>query len=286
MPYPATFRIGGDMEVNRLGFGALHLTGPGDWGPPADVPEALSLLRRLPDLGVNFIDTADSYGPDVSELLIREALHPYGDIIVATKAGMVRDAPYQWRVYAPPDHLLAQVRRSLTNLRIDRIDLWQLHRVDPNVPLAEQFGAIRMLLDEGLVRHVGLSQVSVAQIRAAQRVFPVATVQNLYNLGNRQSEDIVDFCEQEGIGFIPWHPLASGDLASPGSPLAAIARRRQISSGQVALAWLLQRSPVILPIPGSRSRAHVEENMAAASIILDPDEMDMLTRARSRTGNM
>lgn len=276
-----TFRIGGELGVSRLGFGALHLTGPGDWGPPADPEGALRLLRRLPELGVNFIDTADSYGPDVSERLIRDALHPYEGLHIATKAGLERDGPGLWRTNGRPDYLIAQAKRSLSNLGVDRIDLWQLHRIDPKVPVAEQFGAVRWLLDAGIVRHVGLSQVSIPEIQAARRLFPVATVQNLYNLANRESEDVLRFCETVGIGFIPWHPLASGGLTAPGSPLDSIARARRVGPGQIALAWLLRHSPVILPIPGSSNLAHVEQNVVAANLVLDAAEMTMLTALRS-----
>jgi aryl-alcohol dehydrogenase-like predicted oxidoreductase len=272
------FMIGGELPVSRLGFGGLHLTGAQEWGFPSDRAAAVALLRELPRLGVNFIDTADSYGPDASEILIHEALHPYTGIVVATKAGLVRPTPEQWVVDGRPEHLIKQAKRSLEKLGVERIDLWQLHRIDPSVPMDEQFGAVRWLLDEGLIRHAGLSEVSVDQIRAAQRWFPVATVQNLYNLAQRRSEGIVRFCEQEGIGFIPWHPLASGGLAEPGSVLDTLAIRKRATPGQIAIAWLLQRSPVILPIPGSTRLSHVEQNMAAAEVSLDPAEMDMLNR--------
>ncbi|QRM54341.1 aldo/keto reductase [Sinorhizobium sp. BG8] len=261
-----TFRIGGDLEVARLGYGALHLTGPGNWGPPADPAGAIKLLRHLPRIGVNFIDTADSYGPDVSEELIREALHPYDGMVVATKAGLVRDGPDMWRPDGRPEHLIAQAKRSLLKLGVDRIDLWHLHRIDPQVPTGEQFAAVRQLLDEGIIRHAGLSQVSVDQIKAAQQLFPVSTVQNLYNVANRQSEDVLVYCEANAIGFIPWHPLASGGLSGTQSPLDNFARRNSLKPSQVALAWLLKRSPVMLPIPGSGNIAHVEENIASADI--------------------
>jgi pyridoxine 4-dehydrogenase len=279
LPAPIrNFRIGGELVVDRLGFGALHQTGPGDWGLPADPEGAVRLLRALPDLGVNFIDTADAYGPDVSELLIREALHPYENVVVATKAGMARPGPDQYVPSGRPEYLIAQAKRSLHKLGVDRIDLWQLHRVDPSVPLDEQFGAVRWLLDEGLIRFAGLSQVPVEIIRAAQRQFPVATVQNLYNLANRQSEAVLRFCEQEAIGFIPWHPLASGGLTGTGSALDELARRKRATAGQIALAWLLHRSPVIMPIPGSSKLDHVKENMAAGLISLTEAEMTALDR--------
>lgn len=273
-----TFRIGGTLEINRLGFGALHMTGPGEWGFPADRAGAVDLLRALPGLGVDFIDTADSYGPDASEIIIREALHPYENMVVATKAGLVRGRPIDWRPDGRPEHLIAQARRSLEKLQIDRIDLWQLHRIDPQVPRDEQFDAVRQLLDEGVIRFAGLSEVGVEAIKAAQAVFPVATVQNLYNLGDRRSEAVLDYCEAEGIGFIPWHPLASGLLAQPGSALDSIARNRQARPGQIALAWLLRRSPVLLPIPGTSRLAHLQQNVAAARLVLSDDEFETLDR--------
>lgn len=264
-----TFKIGGELEVARLGFGALHMTGPKNWGPPADPAAAIELLRRLPEMGVNLIDTADSYGPDVSEELVRQALHPYDGIVVATKAGLVRDGnPDIWRPNGRPEHLIEQAKRSLRKLGVEQIDLWHLHRIDPRVPVGEQFAAVRYLLDEGIIRYAGLSQVSVGQIRAAQRVFPVASVQNLYNVVDRQSEDVLSYCEEHGIAFIPWHPLASGGLTGSLSPLEDFARHKRLRAGQVALAWLLERSPVMLPIPGSSKIAHVEENVAAVDIDL------------------
>lgn len=273
------FAIGDELTVNRLGFGAMRITGPGIWGPPADRNAALATLRRVPELGVNFIDTADSYGPDVSEQLIREALHPYADLVIATKAGLTRSGPNQWTPCGRPEYLLEQANRSLQKLGVERIDLWQLHRIDPQVPRAEQFDAVRQLLDEGLIRHAGLSEVSVEDIRAAQQVFPVATVQNRYNLIDREHEAVLDYCEQQGIGFIPWFPLAAGDLAKPGGVLDSIARKHVATTGQVALAWLLQRSPVMLPIPGTGSVAHLEENVAAAALHLSNEEFAELERA-------
>ncbi|CAG4887595.1 aldo/keto reductase [Paraburkholderia saeva] len=247
-----TFRIGGDMEIRRLGFGAMRITGPGIWGAPTDRAEAIRVLRRLPELGVNFIDTADSYGPGVSEELIREALHPYGaDMLVATRAGLARTGPNQWIPQGRPEYLLQQAHGSLQRLGVEQIGLWQLHRIDPVVPRDEQFGAVRELIDTGVVRHAGLSEVSVADIKAASKHFKVATVQNRFNLGDRSSEDVLDYCTAHGIGFIPWYPLAAGELTRGGSLLDTIARRHQASVGQIALAWLLQRSPVILPIPGT-----------------------------------
>lgn len=273
------FAIGGDLRVNRLGFGAMRITGAGVWGPPSDRAAALATLRRLPELGVDFIDTADAYGPDVSEQLIREALHPYPGLVIATKGGLTRSGPNQWTPNGRPDYLLAQARRSLHKLGVERIDLWQLHRIDPQVPRDEQFDAIRRLLDEGLIRHAGLSEVTVDEIQAAQRIFPVATVQNRYNLVDRGSEAVLDYCERQGIGFIPWFPLAAGDLAQPGGRLERIARQHGASAGQVALAWLLQRSPVMLPIPGTSNVAHLEQNVAAAELRLSAQECAELAQA-------
>ena len=273
-----TFRIGGDLPVNRLGFGAMRLTGRGIWGDPDDRAECLRTLRRLPDLGVNFIDTADSYGPDVSENLIREALHPYGGMLVATKAGLVRTGPEQWHPVGRPEYLRQQALMSLRFLGVDQIGLWQLHRIDPKVPRDEQFGAIKSLLDDGLIRHAGLSEVSVEEIEAAEKVFPVATVQNRFNLIDRTSEAVLERCESKGIGFIPWFPLAAGDLAKPGSMLDSIARRYGAVPSQIALAWVLKRSPVLLPIPGTSRVQHLEENVGAVNIVLSDEEFSALDR--------
>ncbi|MDR3407870.1 MAG: aldo/keto reductase [Methylovirgula sp.] len=274
-----TFVVDGNVKIHRLGFGAMRITGPGVWGPPADRAEALRTLRRLPELGVNFIDTADSYGPDVSEELIREALYPYKGLFIATKAGFTRSGPNRWMPNGEPDYLRAQALKSLRKLGIERIDLWQLHRIDPQVPREAQFALIRSLLDEGVIAHAGLSQVSVADIKAAQKVFKVATVQNRYNLVDRDSEDVLDYCEAEGIGFIPWYPLAAGRLTESGSALDEIAKAHGRTPGQVALAWLLKRSPVMLPIPGTSKVAHLEENVAAAAIALSDAEFAALDRA-------
>lgn len=274
-----TFKIGGDITVNRLGFGAMRITGRGIWGPPADKAEALRTLKRLPELDVNFIDTADSYGPDVSEELIREALHPYKGLLIATKGGFMRSGPDQWSTDGRPSYLIDQARRSLKKLRIDQIGLWQLHRIDSKVPRAEQFGAIRQLLDEGAIRHAGLSEVSVEDIKAAAKVFPVSSVQNLYNLVTRGSEDVLDHCEREGIGFIPWYPLAAGKLARSSSVLDKVAKAHNAAPSQIALAWVLRRSPVMLPIPGTSKVAHLEENVAAAGIRLSDDDFSALDRA-------
>lgn len=278
-----TFKIGGDIEIRRLGFGAMRITGRGIWGPPADKAEALRLLRRLPELGVNFIDTADSYGPDVSENLIREALHPYDGMLVATKAGLVRPGPDHWQPNGRPDYLIEQARRSLKKLGVEQIGLWQLHRIDPTVPRDEQFGAVKSLLDDGTIAHAGLSEVSVADIEAAAKVFNVATVQNRYNLVDRASENVLDYCEAHGIGFIPWFPLASGDLAKPGSVLGEIARRHEATPGQVALAWMLRRSPVMLPIPGTSNVSHLEENIAAAGLMLSDRDFESLAEGQQRS---
>jgi len=272
-----TFDLAG-RTVHRLGFGTMRLTGPGIWGEPADRQECLRVLRRAVELGVDFVDTADSYGPEVSEALIAEALHPYPEeLLIATKAGLVRHGPDRWAPVGRPEYLRQQCEMSLRRLRVERIDLWQLHRVDPKVPADEQFGLMRDLLDEGKVRAVGLSEVSVADVEAARRVVPVVTVQNLYNLANRQSDEVLEYAEREGIGFIPWFPIASGELANAGGPVDRIAARHGATPAQVALAWLLARSPVMLPIPGTSTVAHVEENCAAATVTLTADEVAELT---------
>ena len=273
------FLIGGDLAVHRLGFGAMRITGKGIWGEPASRAGALATLRRLPELGVNLIDTADSYGPEVSENLIREALHPYPGMLVATKGGLTRHGPDVWAPLGRPEYLRQCVLMSLRRLGVERIDLWQLHRIDAKVPRDEQFAAIAQMQQEGLIRHVGLSEVSVEEIEAARRHFPVATVQNLYNLANRQSEAIVDYCAAHGIGFIPWFPLAAGALAGPGSVLSTIADKLHASNGQVALAWLLKRAPVMLPIPGTSSVEHLQENVAAAQLTLTDQDYTALEAA-------
>jgi len=279
-----TFDIGGDLTVNRLGFGAMRITGKGVWGEPEDRDEALRVLRRLPGLGVNFIDTADSYGPYVSEDLIREALHPYDGIVVATKGGFTRHGPDEWEELGRPEYLRQCVLMSIRRLGVERIDLWQLHRIDPKTPRDEQFGVIADMQREGLIRHVGLSEVSVADIEEARRHFPVVSVQNMYNLVTRQSEDVLDYCTQEGIGFIPWYPLGAGRLAREGTVLARVATKLGVTPAQVALAWVLARSRVMLPIPGTSRVSHLEENVAAASIELGDDdfkELDDAGRAES-----
>ena len=282
-----TFKVGGEITIHRLGFGAMRITGPGIWGEPEDRAEALRTLRRLPELGVDFVDTANSYGPDVSEMLIREALYPYDGMLIATKAGFLRPGPGVWEMHGDPAHLRAEALKSRDKLGVSQIGLWQLHRIDTKVPRDAQFAAVKGLIDDGIVRHVGLSEVSVADIKAAQDVFPVATVQNLYNLVNRKSEDVLDYCEANGIGFIPWYPLANGSLAKDGSILDEMARAHDATPSQIALAWLLARSPVMLPIPGTSKVAHLEENVAAANIALSAEEfaaLDAAGRAESEAG--
>jgi aryl-alcohol dehydrogenase-like predicted oxidoreductase len=274
-----TFSIGGDLEVNRLGFGAMRITGKGIWGDPADPAKARATLAKLPELGVNLIDTADSYGPYVSEDLIREVLHPYEGLVIATKGGLTRHGPNVWPPLGRPEYLRQCVLMSLRRLGVERIDLWQLHRIDAKVPRDEQFGVIRDMQNEGLIRHVGLSEVNVEEIEAASKFFKVATVQNLYNLGNRQSEAVLDYAEKNGIGFIPWYPLAAGELAKEGSLLSKIAKKLGATDGQVAIAWLLKRSKVMLPIPGTGDPGHLEENVKGASIELSQEDFEALEHA-------
>jgi pyridoxine 4-dehydrogenase len=273
-----SFKVGGDIKINRLGFGAMRVTGPGIWGPPADRKEALRTLKRLPALGINFVDTAASYGPDVSEQLIHEALYPYEGMLIATKAGFRRPGPGVWEMDGRPEYLRQEAIKSCKQLGVEQIGLWQLHRIDPKVPRDEQFAAIRSLLDDGIIRHAGLSEVSVADIKAASRVFPVATVQNRYNLVDRGSEDVLDYCEANDIGFIPWFPLAAGNLAKRGSLLDSIAKRHKAAPSQIALAWVLKRSPVMLPIPGTSKVSHLEENVAAVNVVLSDEEFSALDR--------
>jgi len=275
--HSGTFAIGGDLPVHRLGFGAMRITGKGIWGPPEDHDEAIRVLRGSLELGITLIDTADSYGPEVSERLIAEALYPYPpELVIATKAGFRRPGPGQWREDGRPQYLRERVHGSLERLRLERIDLLQLHRIDPKVPVADQIGALTRLQEEGKIRHIGLSEVTVDQIREVQGLTRVVTVQNLYNLTNRKSEDVLDFAESQGIGFIPWFPLATGDLAAPGGPLSSVAERLEATPSQVALAWLLHRSPVMLPFPGTSSIEHLEENMRAALLSLDDDAIRQL----------
>jgi pyridoxine 4-dehydrogenase len=274
-----TFALGGDLPVHRLGYGAMRITGEGIWGPPKDRDEALRVLRRAVELGVDFIDTADSYGPFVSEDLIREALHPYDGVVVATKGGLTRSGPGVWEQVARPEYLRQCVEMSLRRLGVEQIDLWQLHRIDAQVPVEESLGAVKALQEQGKIKHLGLSEVTVAEIEQARQVVEVVSVQNLYNLGNRQSEDVLQYCEREGIGFIPWFPVAAGDLAKPGGLLDELAAAHEATHAQLALAWLLRRSPVMLPIPGTSSVAHLEENCAAAGVALTDEEYDALTAA-------
>jgi pyridoxine 4-dehydrogenase len=274
MSTPArTFKIGGDLEVDRLGFGAMRLTGKGIWGWPTDVEEAKRVLKRAVELGVNFIDTADSYGPAVSEQLIGEALSPFPKgLVVATKGGLTRQGPGQWLRVGRPEYLAQQVEMSLRFLRTEVIDLWQLHRIDPQVPVEESLGAVVKLQQEGKIRHLGLSEVEPADIDRARKVADIVSVQNLYNLGDRQHEDVLEYCEKHGMAFIPWSPVAAGKLAQAGGKLDTIAKRRGATVAQVSIAWLLHRSPVMLPIPGTSSVAHLEENMKAAEISLSDAE--------------
>ena len=274
------FSIGGKLPVTRLGFGAMQITGPGVWGDPKDPEEAVRVLRRSVELGVNFIDTADSYGPAVSEELIKKALHPYpADLVIATKAGLTRQGPGIWTAVGRPAYLRQQAEMSLRHLGLERIPLFQLHRVDPEVPLEDQVGELAALRDEGKIGLIGLSEVTVEQVEAARAVTPIATVQNLYNLGNRSSEALLDYSAANGIGFIPWFPLATGQLAKRGGPLASLAEQHEASPSQLALAWLLHRSPVMLPIPGTSSVAHLEDNVAAAGITLSDAEFAALEAA-------
>jgi pyridoxine 4-dehydrogenase len=272
-------RLGDGTEVRRLGYGAMRITGRGVWGPPEDPGEARAVLRRVAELGVNLIDTADSYGPHVSEELIAEVLHPYEGMTVATKGGLERTGPGGWPRNGHPDHLREACEGSLRRLRVDRIDLYQLHSPDDEVPYEESVGAMKQLQDEGKVRHVGISNVSVAQLEQARAIVDVVSVQNRFNLGDRHSEDVLERCEELGICFFPWFPLAAGDLAGPGGAAAETAAAHGASAGQIALAWLLRRSPVVVPIPGTSSVRHLEENVAAASVELSDAEFDRLSEA-------
>lgn len=275
-----TFIIGGDLPVHRLGFGSMQLTGKGVWGEPSDRKEAIAVLRRVLDLGVTLIDTADSYGPEVAERLIAEALHPYPkDIVIATKAGLQRPGPGQWVPDGRPEHLREACDGSLRRLRLERIDLYQLHRIDPKVALDDQIGTLLDLQRTGKIRHIGLSEVSVKEIKAVRRLATVVSVQNLYNLANRSAEDVLDYCTKENIGFIPWFPLATGSLADPGGPLARAAEKLGASPAQVALAWLLHKSPVMLPIPGTSKVDHLESNTRAALLDLDAASIKQLEEA-------
>ncbi|GAA2688250.1 MULTISPECIES: aldo/keto reductase [Actinosynnema] len=273
-----TFLLGGDLPVKRLGYGAMRITGKGIWGPPADHDGAIAVLKRAVELGINFIDTADSYGPHVSEELIREALHPYReDLVVATKGGLLRTGPDVWPVLGKPAYLRHALEGSLRRLGVERIDLYQLHRVDSEVPLEDQVGELRALQQEGKIRHIGLSEVDVPTLQKAQQVAEIVSVQNLYNLATRHHEAVLDHCTEHGIAFIPWFPVATGELARPGGVLDQAAKDHGATPAQLALAWLLRRSPVVLPIPGTSSVAHLEENTAASDIRLTDAEFDALT---------
>lgn len=273
------FTIGGDLTVNRLGYGTMQLTGEGVWGEPRDPEEAVRVLRRAVELGVNLIDTADSYGPFVAELLIKKALHPYADdLLIATKAGFTRQGPGLWTPVGRPEYLRQQVELSLRHLGVERIDLLQLHRIDPAVPVADQVGELALMQREGKIRHIGLSEVSVEDVEEAGRSATIVSVQNLYNLAHRDAEPLLEYSEANGIAFIPWFPLATGKLAAEGGPLAAAAKEHGSTPSQLALAWLLRRSPVMLPIPGTSSVAHLEDNVAAATVQLTDAEFDALTR--------
>jgi aryl-alcohol dehydrogenase-like predicted oxidoreductase len=268
-----SFTIGGDLRVHRLGFGAMRITGPGIWGPPKDEAEARRVLKRAIELGVDFIDTADSYGPDVSEQLIGSTLYPYPKgLVIATKAGLTRQGPDQWRPDGRPEYLRQEAEKSLKNLRLDRIDLYQLHRIDPRVPVEESLGALKDLQAEGKVRHIGLSEVSPQEIERARKTVPIVSVQNRYNLLDREHEPTLEYCEKHGLGFIPWFPVAAGKLAKGSGALAELAKRHGASVAQISIAWLLHRSPVMLPIPGTSSVKHLEENVAAGNLKIDEKE--------------
>ncbi len=275
-----TFALGGDLKVNRLGFGAMRLTGEGVWGEPKDAEEAKRVLRRVVELGVNFIDTADAYGPDVSERLIGEALSPYADgVVIATKGGLTRQGPNKWLPVGRPEYLEQQVEMSLRLLKTERIDLWQMHRIDPQVPVEESLGKIAEMQKAGKIRHVGLSEVKPNEIEQASKVVKIVSVQNKYNIGDRAHDDVVDYCTAHGIAFIPWFPVAAGKLAKPGGRLDEMAKRHAATVSQISLAWLLHRSPVILPIPGTSSVTHLEENVAAAGVTLSDSEWSAVEQA-------
>jgi pyridoxine 4-dehydrogenase len=274
------FSIGNDLRVTRLGFGSMRLTGKGVWGPPADHAEAISVLQRAVELGINFIDTADSYGPHVAEELIAEALHPYpADLVIATKGGFDRPGPDRWVENGRPEHLISACEGSLRRLRLDRIDLYQLHRIDPKVPAEDQLGTLKNLQAQGKIKHIGLSEVNFGQLQHAQKIVNVVSVQNRYSVTDRGSEDVLSYCEQQEIAFIPWYPLAAGRLAGPDSPVGRVARQLNATPSQVAIAWLLKRSPVMLPIPGTSKVQHLEENVAAAGLQIDDSEFKALQRS-------
>ncbi|MFM2482336.1 aldo/keto reductase [Celerinatantimonas sp. YJH-8] len=271
-----TFDIGPDLTVNRLGFGAMRLTGKGVWGAPEDPASAIRTLQRVPELGINFIDTADAYGPDTSEQMIRQALHPYSGLVIATKGGNARPGPGEWIPVGRPEYLIQQAHKSLRNLGVECIDLWQLHRIDPKVPRDEQFDAIKTMLEQGLIRYAGLSEVTLDDIELANKYFPVATVQNRYNLVDREHESVMDYCTEHNIGFIPWYPLARGELAQNSSLFAKLTAQYNATPGQLALAWILKRSPVMLPIPGTSQISHLEQNVAATLITLSDEDFAAL----------
>jgi aryl-alcohol dehydrogenase-like predicted oxidoreductase len=279
-----TFTIGGDLTVNRLGFGAMRITGDGVWGPPADREECIRVLRRAVELGVNFIDTADSYGPYVSERLIRKALHPYDGVVIATKAGLLRTGPNDWSPLGFPAYLRQECEMSLRRLGVDRIDLFQLHRIDDKFPAEDQIGELVALQKEGKIGHIGLSEVTVEQLEAAKKTATIVSVQNMYNLTARRSEPLLQTCDAQGIAFIPWAPLGAGPLVAEGGPLQKIAAEHGVGPSQLAVAWLLKRSPVMLPIPGTSKVTHLEENVAAAEIELSDEEFDTLSKAGSASG--
>lgn len=278
-----TFELGGDLTVNRLGYGAMRLTGDGIWGDPKDRDEAHRVLRRAIELGVNFIDTADAYGPEVSENIIAEALYPYPkDLIIATKGGFARSGPNRWEMVGRPEYLRQCVEMSLRRLKQERIDLYQLHRIDPKVPVEESLGALKDLQTAGKIRHIGLSEVSEPEIKKASKTVAIVSVQNQYNLSDRRHEKVLKYCEQEKLAFIPWFPVAAGKLARPGGPLDTIAHKHQASIAQLSLAWLLHHSPVMLPIPGTSSVKHLEENMASGKVQLSPEEWKTIEAAAEK----
>ena len=278
--HSGTFHIGRDLPVHRLGFGAMRITGAGVWGEPQDHDEVIRVLRRAVEMGTNFIDTADSYGPEVSERLIAEALYPYpSGLVIATKAGFVRPGPNQWTMNGRPEHLRAACEGSLRRLRVDRIDLYQLHRIDPQVPAEDQLGVFKDLQAQGKIRYIGLSEVTIHQIEDARKLVPIVTVQNRYSLADRTHEDVLNYCEREKIGFIPWNPINAGHFAALGAELESISKRYRVTAPQLALAWLLWRSPVMLPIPGTSKVVHLEENVAAAALKVDDKELQGLNRA-------
>ena len=275
-----TFKLGGELEIQRLGYGAMRITGKGVWGEPENREEAKRVLRRAVELGVDFIDTADSYGPDVSEILIGETLAPYKPgVVIATKAGFVRTGPFQWTTLGRGEYITQQVEMSLRHLKLERLDLWQLHRIDPKTPVEESLGAAKKLQEQGKIRHIGLSEVSVVEIEQARKIVDIVSVQNEYNLTTRKSEEVLDYCEKNNLGFIPWYPVAAGKLVEPGGKLDQLARKHKATVAQLSIAWLLHRSPVMLPIPGTSSVAHLEENLKAADVQLSDSEWSEVEQA-------